>query len=285
MTFIQPALQVMPINGTKLHYTLAGAGAGPPLVCVHGGLADWRTWRAQLESFAPYYRVLAYSRRGHYPNPWPADYTICTPDLHAADLAALIRALDLGPVHLLANSYGGRVALALALAEPGLVRTLALGEPPAHSLLLGFPHWRGLYADFLYNAWEPAGRAFAAGDLDEGCRRFLNGAVGPGAWDALSPRAQAGLRQNAPTMAVETATPITAYLPDLDGAALRALDKPVLLIGGDGSPAMYALERAVLLDLLPQAEAAIIPGTAHLMHAQNPVAHDAAVAGWLARIA
>src|SRR5438105_5032578 len=143
MTDAQPALQVMSINGTKLHYTLTGAG--PPLVCVHGGLADWRTWRAQLESFAPHYRVLAYSRRGHYPNPWPAGYTACTPDLHAADLAALIRALDLGPVHLLANSYGGRVALALALAALDLVRTLVLGEPPAHSLLIGSPHGEDLY--------------------------------------------------------------------------------------------------------------------------------------------
>src|SRR5438477_164661 len=80
--------------------------------------------------------------------------------------------------------------------------------------------------------------------------------------------AQARLRQNAPAMAVETATPITAYLPDLDPSALRALDKPVLLLGGDRSPAMYALERTVFLNLLPQAEAAIIPGTAHLMHAQ-----------------
>ena len=274
-------LQAICVSGTTLHYVLTGAG--PPLVLVHGGLGDWRTWRAQIAAFAPHYRVLAYSRRGHYPNPWPSDYTACTPALHAADLAALIVALGLGPAHLVANSYGGLVALALAQTQPDLVRTLALGEPPFHTLLRHIPEGSPLLATFLREAWEPARQACAAGDLAEGVRRFLHGAVGPGTYEALPPAARAGLLQNAPALAVETATPLDQYMPDWPPALLRAIRVPLLLLGGDGSPPMYALERMALAAVLPQAEQAIIPHTAHLMHSQNPAAHDAVVAAFLAR--
>jgi len=274
-------LQTIRVHGTTLHYVLAGAGS--LLVLVHGGLGDWRTWRAQIAAFAPRYRVLAYSRRGHYPNPWPTDYTSCTPALHAADLAALIAALDLGPAHLVANSYGGLITLALAQAQPALVRTLTLGEPPAHPLLRHIPEGQPLLDAFLREAWEPARQAFAAGDLVAGVRRFLHGAVGPGTYAALPPAARAGLLQNAPTLAVETATPLAQYMPDWPPATLRALRVPVLLLGGDGSPPMYALERAALAAALPHVEQAVIPHSAHLMHSQNPAAHDAAVAAFLAR--
>ncbi len=274
-------LQTIAVNGTTLHYVLAGVG--PPLVLVHGGLGDWRTWRAQIAAFAPHYRVLAYSRRGHYPNPWPADYTACTPVLHAADLAALLTALDLSPAHLIANSYGGLVALALTQKQPHLVRTLALGEPPIHPLLRHIPKGQPLLDAFLREAWEPARQAFATGDMIKGVRRFLHGAVGPGTYEALPAAARAGLLQNAPTLAVETATPLADYMPDWPSATLRAISVPVLLLGGDGSPPMYALERAALAADLPQAEQALIPHSAHLMHSQNSAAHDAVVAAFLAR--
>ncbi|MDQ2806222.1 MAG: alpha/beta hydrolase, partial [Chloroflexota bacterium] len=112
---------------------------------------------------------------------------------------------------------------------------------------------------------------------------FLHGAVGPGTYEALPPPARVGLLQNAPALAVETATPLAAYMPDLPPAALRAISVPVLLLGGDGSPPMYALERAALAASLPQAEQVVIQHSAHLMHSQNPAAHDAVVAAFLAR--
>ncbi len=273
--------QIITINGTPLHYVLIGAG--PPLVLVHGGLSDWRTWRAQIATFAPHYRVLAYSRRGHYPNRWPVDYTACTPTLHATDLAALLSALELGPAHLVANSYGGLIALSLAQVQPARVRTLTLGEPPVHSLLNRIPGGPALLAAFLRDAWEPARRACAAGALAEGVRCFLHGAVGPGTYDALPLPARGGLLQNAPTLAVETTTPLDSYIPDWPPATLRAITMPVLLLGGDGSPPMYRLERAALATDLPQVAQAIIPSTAHLMHSQNPPAHDVVVGAFLAR--
>ncbi len=49
------------VNGVDLAYIEQGAGT--PLVFVHGGLGDYRTWTFQVEPFARHYHVVAYSRR------------------------------------------------------------------------------------------------------------------------------------------------------------------------------------------------------------------------------
>ena len=105
------------VNGARLEYIDAGRGA--PLVFVHGSLEDLRIWRRQFEQFSARYRVIAYSRRYHHPNSTPGDGDpVYTASLHAADLAGLIEALSLAPAHLVASSFGGCVALALAVARP-----------------------------------------------------------------------------------------------------------------------------------------------------------------------
>src|SRR5262245_57033706 len=81
-------------------------GHGEPLVLVHGSLGDYRSWRRQLDAFAAHYRVIAYSRRYHYPSRWPGAGPEYSPRLHAADLARLIEALELAPCYIVGASYG-----------------------------------------------------------------------------------------------------------------------------------------------------------------------------------
>src|SRR5262249_60813453 len=50
--------------------------------------------------------------------------------VEAEYLAAFIKKLDLGTVHVVGNSYGGYAALFLAARHPELVRTLTVAEPP-----------------------------------------------------------------------------------------------------------------------------------------------------------
>ena len=57
------------VNGARLAYL--EAGRGDPLIFVHGSLEDLRIWHRQVEQFAEYYRVIAYSRRYHHPNRAP----------------------------------------------------------------------------------------------------------------------------------------------------------------------------------------------------------------------
>ena len=121
------------VNQTTLHYF--ECGKGEPLIFVHGGLGDLHTFQRQVQTFATSFRVIAYSRRFSPPNAPPRETDVNPLSNHVADLRALITQLKATPAHLVGNSYGAYVALALAVDHPELVRSLVLGEPPVLPLL------------------------------------------------------------------------------------------------------------------------------------------------------
>jgi pimeloyl-ACP methyl ester carboxylesterase len=116
------------VNGVELHYT--EQGTGEPVVLLHGGQGDYRSWQPQMNALSSRYRVISYSRRYHYPNENPMTATDHSALIDAEDLAALVAELELGRVHLVGTSYGAFTALAYAVAHPGLVRSMVLAEPP-----------------------------------------------------------------------------------------------------------------------------------------------------------
>ena len=114
-------------DGVELHHVSRGKGVA--VLFVHGTLGDYSTWDGQLGPFGETYRAIAYSRRYNYPNTnklRPKHSAV----VEAEDLAAFIKKLDLGKVHVVGHSYGAYTALFLAVNHPDLVRTLTLAEPP-----------------------------------------------------------------------------------------------------------------------------------------------------------
>lgn len=103
-------------------------GSGIPLVLVHGSLTDYRTWNAQVPDFSNTYCTISVSLRHYYPEKWNGigdDFSIIQ---HASDVAALIKNLNLGKVHLLGHSRGGAVVLNVARLYPEVIRTLILED-------------------------------------------------------------------------------------------------------------------------------------------------------------
>jgi len=269
------------INGTELHYV--EQGQGDPVVFVHGGLGDFRTWLPQVATFSERYRAIAYSRRAHYPNPWPSDYTRADMQLHVDDLCALIQALELGNVHLVGNSYGAYICLILALQQPSLVRSLSLAEPPIHPLLLRIPGGQELFDEFVADAWEPARGAFAKGDLHEGVRLFIEGAVGKSAWEELPPRVRQEMMKNGREMGVATQTELKVQMLDFSCEDAAKIHAPALLLRGELSPKKYYLINDELARCMPHAKQATIPNAAHVLHSHNPEAHDRIVLNFIAQ--
>jgi pimeloyl-ACP methyl ester carboxylesterase len=121
-----PAVKKVTINGTGLTYI--EDGKGEPVVFVHGAMFDWRAWEGLRPFIAQKYRFVSYSRRYHYPNAWTDDGQSYTMSQHVEDLAAFIRTLNVGRVHLVGHSWGGIVAGIMALKYPELVQSLVLSE-------------------------------------------------------------------------------------------------------------------------------------------------------------
>jgi non-heme chloroperoxidase len=274
------------VNGTHLSYVEKGTGA--PVFFVHGSLADFRSWGPQMEPFSAVFRAVAYSRRFHYPNPVAGvgdDYSAAG---HAADLAALVRALGRGPAHFVASSFGAYAALIMAAQQPELVRGLVIGEPPLLPWLPEIPGGQELLDAFLRSAWEPARRAFQAGSREEGVRHFLNGVLGPGSYEKVPQSARAGLMANAAeimssrypvTLVAETTS--EGFFSPLGREEVSRFEKPVLLLNAERSPRMFHLITDELARCLPQAERAEIPAASHSMHLDSPRFFNDTVLGFL----
>ncbi len=90
-------------------------GDGPPIVLLHAGVADLRSWDALAPLLvAAGYRVVRYDARGFGRSP--------TEDVefsHRADLLAVMDALGIGRTVLVGNSRGGVLAFDTAIETPG----------------------------------------------------------------------------------------------------------------------------------------------------------------------
>jgi pimeloyl-ACP methyl ester carboxylesterase len=100
------------------------AGAGPPVLWLHGYTMDSSLWRP-LWDLLPGWRHVGVDLPGHGRSaPLRAGRTL--PEL-AGEIAAVARAV--GAERVVALSFGTSVALQLAIDEPGLVRRLIVGAP------------------------------------------------------------------------------------------------------------------------------------------------------------
>ena len=100
------------------------AGAGEPLVLLHGGQMDRRMWDAQFTAFAKSYRVIRYDIRGFGKSDVPA-----RPYSNAGDLYSLLRHLNVKRTKLIGLSLGAAVAIDFALTHPEMVDSLILVCP------------------------------------------------------------------------------------------------------------------------------------------------------------
>jgi non-heme chloroperoxidase len=266
------------IAGAVLHYV--EAGSGEPMVLVHGSLSDFRTWGFQRRAFSNRFRVIAYSRRGHYPNAVvPGDDYFAA--RHAEDLIAFILKLELGPVHLIGSSYGAYTALLAASERPDLVRTLVVGEPPILPLLKDDPADTKLLAAFLDTVWNPSAEAFRKDAFELGVRIFYEGITEAGAFEKLTPSSRKGIMENAGAMKSE-ATGDKTFPPFTRELARRIL-APCLLLKAETSPLLFHRITDILADMLPNAETTVIRGSSHSMHVARPQEYNDTVMKFLSR--
>lgn len=103
-------------------------GEGAPVLLLHGsgpGVSAWANWRLPLQSLSPHFRCLAPDLAGFgYTQP-PAGTTHSR--LHWLDqIVAFLDALGIEKTHVIGNSFGGSMALALAIAHPERVDRIVL---------------------------------------------------------------------------------------------------------------------------------------------------------------
>ena len=226
-----------PVNGLQLYYETRGSGR--PLVLLHGGLMTIDlNFGPLLEPLAAGRQVIAVELQGHgHTADTDRPMTI---EAMAGDVVALLDHLGIAEADVFGFSLGGLVAYAIALSAPGRVGKLIVASADAHRP----PGREGV----------PLGEDRLPTAADFQAMRD--------AYDAVAPD---------PAHFDKFAARNNAMVHEFPGWTdeLRSLQAPTLLIFGDRdfSPLSDVLE---LLDLLPDAQLAVLPGATHMSVAQRP---------------
>jgi pimeloyl-ACP methyl ester carboxylesterase len=256
-------MQTLDINGYDMAYL--DVGKGPPLVCIHGTLGDFRTWSAVIGPLSKARRVIAVSLRHFFPEHWDGvgdDYLMSQ---HVADSIEFIDRLNLGPVDLMGHSRGGHISFRVAEQRPELLRKLILAEP-------GGDLDRSLDPD-ANSATKPramrigvAAEKISNGDIEGGVAAFFDMIEGDGAWKRLPAAPKQQLRDNAFTLLGQVGENRKPY-KRLEAESIKT---PTLFIGGaDTRGALRGVLRA-LAPHVPGSKTAIIADAGHWMFEQAP---------------
>jgi len=113
-------------TGHRLFYRSFGREKGlPTLLGLHGGPGASHDYLVPLADLTAYgYRVVLFDQLGCGRSEVPEDPSLFTLEHHVQETEEVRRNLSLGRVHLLGSSYGGLLALAVALAHPEGLRSL-----------------------------------------------------------------------------------------------------------------------------------------------------------------
>jgi pimeloyl-ACP methyl ester carboxylesterase len=183
MTTLLPGIVADRIETTRLRVNVLSVESrtgGAPVLFVHGNVSSSLFWQDTMLALPAGLRPLAMDLRGFGDtDPAPVDATRGLSD-YADDLAALVDALELAPVHLVGWSMGGGVVLRYLLDAPDRIASLTLVDPVSP---YGFGGTRGTNGELL----DPGGAGAGGGAANpEFVRRLAEGDTGSDS--PLSPR-------------------------------------------------------------------------------------------------
>jgi pimeloyl-ACP methyl ester carboxylesterase len=240
-------------------------GKGPRrALALHCSLAHSGAWKGVAAELEDELTITALDLPGHGRSPdW--DHA---GDLTAATFEAVLPFLD-QPMDLIGHSYGGVIALKLAMARPDLVRSLSLFEPVLMAVA----------KEDLPEEWEWNRRHMAevnghiaAGDPAMGARLFMRVWGDGRKWDDLPEE----LRQGSTRRIGSIGASQPAISEDNGGVVprLSEIDAPAVVMDGAESPALMHVVQDGIAARLRNARRVTFDGMAHM----GPVTHPKSVA-------
>jgi pimeloyl-ACP methyl ester carboxylesterase len=238
-------------------------GDGPPLLLVHGGIVDRRSWGGVRSRLAEHFTVHAMDRRGRgLSTNERQPYDIAR---EGEDVAAVAEAIGRN-VYVVAHSYGARCTLEAARVTDAIGRML-LYEPPMSTP--GHP-----VAPPTVRAQLRA--AAAAGDRDGIVETFFRDVIELPAGDIEAMRggrAWAVFCDNAPALVREGECLERTGIPDW----LATITVPTRVLVGTESVEHLRIAAATVAEQLPNADLVELPGQGHLAVETAPAEFVAAV--------
>lgn len=234
------------VNGIKLYY--ATIGSGPPVVLLHGGLANSDYWGNQVVALKPDHTVILVDSRGHgrsTRDARPYGY-----DLMADDVIGLLDLLKVQRTDVVGWSDGGIIALDLAMRYPSRIgKVFAFAANTKTS---------GVKADVEKN---PVFAAF----IERAGGEYRKLSATPDQYDAF----------------VAQVSHMWASQPDWTDDQLKKITAPVIIADGDHDEAIERDHTEYIAATIPGAGLLILPNTSHFAFLQDPALFNAAILNFL----
>jgi pimeloyl-ACP methyl ester carboxylesterase len=247
-------------------------GQGPTVVLVPGSCSTGAAWRPVVAHWQGGFRCVTTSLLGY--GGTAERRTVLDADItHEAEaLEAVIRRAAC-PVHLVGHSFGGLVALAVALRKRVPLLSLTIAEAPAAEILRPMGEYRHYLA--FRNMTDAYFIAFHAGDKTA-IEQMIDFYGGAGTFAGWPPRVRDYVAETTPVNLLDWAS---AYSFELTPALLATVKIPALVLWGEASHPAAKRANQLLGQCMPNAEVAEIAGAAHFMIST----HAGDVAGKIAR--
>jgi pimeloyl-ACP methyl ester carboxylesterase len=231
-------------------------GDGPAVVLLHAGVADRTMWSEHLEPLARAgYRVISMDLPGFGEAKFGAELAPWTDVLETMDALGVDRAALVG------NSFGGAVALAVAVTAPGRVAALVLVSAPPPDLEP---------SPQLQAVWDAEESALDDGDLEAAVAIVVDAWTLPDAPSSLRERV-GRMQRRALELQMMEEEPVEAPDPvEADPGAIEQLEMPALVAVGELDMPDFVTGAQTLAGRLSGASAVTISGAGHLAPLEQP---------------
>ncbi len=234
------------VNGISLYY--ATIGHGPPVVLLHGGLANSDYWGNQVRALEPRHTVILVDSRGHgrsTRDARPYGY-----DLMADDVVALLDMLHIAKADVVGWSDGAILGLDLAIRHPDRIgKVFAFAANTVTSGVQEGVEKNPTFARFI----------------ERGRQEYARLSATPKDYDAF----------------VVQISKMWETEPNWTDAQLKSIRSPVWVVDGDHDEAIKRAHTEYIAATIPGAGLLILPNASHFAFLQNPTLFNAALLNFL----
>jgi pimeloyl-ACP methyl ester carboxylesterase len=233
------------------------SGEGPAVLFLPGSYSTTAAWRQVQRHLNPGYRLVTTSLAGYGSTTDTRTLQDCGIEHEVQIVQELVRHIS-QPVHLVGHSFGGTVALAVALSRTVDIASLSLFE--ANPIPLIREHGGGQLHDETLRMSQAFEAAVNAGEQDAPAR-VIDFWGGSGVFAAMPDAVKAYCRETTAVNVLDWRT-VTSEVAAKDCTTLNI---PVLLVrGSEANPAMVAITDT-LRDCLPDVRYFAVDGAGHFL--------------------